>query len=173
MIRKASLLLAGAALGAIVAVSLTQTQFFAGSAAIAFVKQYAQFGLAESVPLYGAGFLTSAAYVHVQGQAADGVIASLHYVPSLDTEENRRFQSAYQAAYGKLGSEFAVQGYDAAHLIAQAIKDSGGDKQAFKALEDELLAARPRCARFYEVIADLIGSKRFRYAHCAHTHIAA
>ncbi|MCB1489093.1 MAG: S41 family peptidase [Bauldia sp.] len=33
MIRKASLLLAGAALGAIVAVSLTQTQFFAGSAA--------------------------------------------------------------------------------------------------------------------------------------------
>ena len=33
MIRKASLLLAGAALGAIVAVSLTQTQFFSGSAA--------------------------------------------------------------------------------------------------------------------------------------------
>ena len=35
MIRKASLLLAGAALGAIVAVTATQTRFFSGSEAIA------------------------------------------------------------------------------------------------------------------------------------------
>jgi len=39
-----------------------------------------------------------------------------------------------------------------------------GDKEAFQRLEAALLAKRPRCARFYEVIADLIGSKRFRYA---------
>ncbi|MEZ6187305.1 MAG: tetratricopeptide repeat protein [Planctomycetota bacterium] len=39
-----------------------------------------------------------------------------------------------------------------------------GDKARFKQLEDALLAKRPKCARFYEVIADLIGSKRFRYA---------
>ena len=106
--------------------------FFAGGAAIKYVKQYHEFGLAKDFPLYGAGFLTSAAYVHVQGAAADGIIASLHYVPALDTEENRRFQTAYQAKYGKVGSEFAVQGYDAAHLIAEAIKAAGSDKEAFK-----------------------------------------
>ncbi|MDX1528432.1 MAG: ABC transporter substrate-binding protein [Gammaproteobacteria bacterium] len=106
--------------------------FFAGGAAISFVKQYHEFGLAKDYPLYGAGFLTSAAYVHVQGEAADGIIASLHYVPALDTEENRRFQTAYQAKYGKVGSEFAVQGYDTAHLIIEAIKAAGDDKEAFK-----------------------------------------
>ncbi len=105
--------------------------FFAGGAAITFVKQYAAFGLAKEVPLYGAGFLTSAAYVHVQGQAADGIVASLHYVPGLDNTENNRFQSDYKKKFGKTGSEFAVQGYDAAHMIIEAIKASGGDKQAF------------------------------------------
>ena len=106
--------------------------FFAGGAAITFVKQYAAFGLASDVPLYGAGFLTSAAYVHVQGQAADGITASLHYVPGLDNAENNRFQADYKKAFGKTGSEFAVQGYDAAHMIVEAIKASGGDKEAFK-----------------------------------------
>ena len=96
--------------------------FFAGGAAIKYVTQYDEFGLAKDFPLYGAGFLTSAAYVQVQGKAADGIIASLHYVPALDTEENRRFQTAYQAKYGKVGSEFAVQGYDAAHLIIEATR---------------------------------------------------
>ena len=105
--------------------------FFAGSAAIAFVKQYKDFGIGKDIPLYGSGFLTSAAYVHVQGEAADGVTASLHYVPTIDTAENKRFQEAYQAKHeGKLGSEFAVAGYDAARLIIEAIKMSGGDKKA-------------------------------------------
>ncbi len=107
--------------------------FFAGGAAIAFVKQYAEFGAAKNLPLYGAGFLTSAAYVHVQGQAADGIVASLHYVPTIDNAENTRFQEGYQAAYeGKLGSEFSVAGYDAARLIIEAIAASGGDKAMFK-----------------------------------------
>ena len=107
--------------------------FFAGGAAINFVKQYAEFGAAKDLPLYGAGFLTSAAYVHVQGAAADGVIASLHYVPTIDNSENKRFQEGYQAAYeGKLGSEFGVAGYDAARLIIEAIAASGGDKEKFK-----------------------------------------
>ncbi len=107
--------------------------FFAGGAAIAFVKQYAEFGAAADLPLYGAGFLTSAAYVHVQGQAADGIVASLHYVPTIDNAENKRFQEGYQAAYeGKLGSEFGVAGYDAARLIIEAIAASGGDKAKFK-----------------------------------------
>jgi branched-chain amino acid transport system substrate-binding protein len=110
--------------------------FFAGGAAISFVKQYKEFGAAKDLPLYGAGFLTSAAYVHVQGEAADGIIASLHYVPTIDTPENKRFQDGYKAAYeGKLGSEFAVAGYDAAHVIVKAIAAAGGDKAKFK---DEL-----------------------------------
>ena len=119
--------------------------FFAGGAAITFVKQYHGFGIQKDIPLYGAGFLTSAAYVHVQGEAADGTVASLHYVPAIDTPENKRFQEGYQAAYeGKLGSEFAVQGYDAARLIIEAIKASGGDKAGFKAALSKVSFNGPR-----------------------------
>jgi branched-chain amino acid transport system substrate-binding protein len=71
--------------------------------------------------------------VHVQGQAADGVTASLHYFPGLNTQENRDFQAAYKAKFGgKTGSEFAVAGYDAARLVVEAIKAAGGDKARFK-----------------------------------------
>jgi len=105
--------------------------FYAGGAAIAFVKQYHDFGLKQDIPLYGAGFLTSPAYVNVQGEAADDVTVGLHYVPTIDTPENKRFQEAYQAAYGKEGSEFSVAGYDAARLVVEAVKASGGDKEKF------------------------------------------
>ncbi len=107
--------------------------FYAGGAAIAFVKQYHDFGVKDEIPLFGAGFLTSPAYVNVQGEAANGIVAGLHYVPSIDTPENKRFQEAYQAAHGKTGSEFAVAGYDAARLVVEAIKASGGDKEKFDA----------------------------------------
>ncbi len=118
--------------------------FFAGGAAITFVKQYHDFGVKKDIPLYGAGFLTSAAYVHVQGEAADGTVAALHYVPAIDTPENKKFQDAYQAAHGKTGSEFAVAGYDAAHLIVEAIKQAKGDEDAFKAALSKVQFNGPR-----------------------------
>ena len=107
--------------------------FFGGSAAITFVRQYHDFGLDQTLPLYGPGFLTSAAYVDVQGEAADGIVTALHYVPAIDTPENRRFQEGYQAAYGAVGSEYALAGYDAAHLVVEALRVSAGDPDAFAA----------------------------------------
>jgi branched-chain amino acid transport system substrate-binding protein len=118
--------------------------FFAGGAAITFVKQYHDFGIAKDIPLYGAGFLTSAAYVDVEGEAADGIVGALHYVPSLDTPENKTFQAAYQAKHGKVASEFAVQGYDSARLIIEAIRVSGGDKAAFVAALSKVSFNGPR-----------------------------
>lgn len=119
--------------------------FFAGGEAIAFVKQYADFGLKESIPLFGAGFLTSPAYVDVQGEAADGIVAGLHYVPSIDTPENHAFQEAFQAVSdGRKASEYAVQGYDAGRLIIEAIKQAGDDKEAFAAALSKISFTGPR-----------------------------
>lgn len=118
--------------------------FFAGGAAIAFVKQYHDFGLAKDMPLYGVGFLTSAAYVDVQGEAATGIVSSLHYSPGLETSENIAFQKSYQEKYGKVASEFSVQGYDAARVIIEAIKAAGDDKQAFKSALSKVSFTGPR-----------------------------
>ncbi len=105
--------------------------FFPGSAAINFVKQYHDFGIAKDVPLYAAGFLTSPSYVQVQGKAADGIISSLHYLLDLPYEENTKFKQAYESRYNKPASEFSVAGYDAARLVMEAWNKADGDKEAF------------------------------------------
>jgi len=114
--------------------------FFAGGQAIQFVKQYDQFGLKESVKLTGAGWLTSPLYVHAQGTAAEGILGILNYVPGIDSPENHAFQAAYQAEYGRVASEFAVQGYDTARLIVEALKITGGDASDRGALVDAMHA---------------------------------
>ena len=103
--------------------------FYAGGEAISFVKQYDSFGLKAELPLYGSGFLTSPLYVNAEGPAAEGVITALHYVPTIDTEANRVFAEAFTAATGRVPSEFAVQGYDAARALIEATKTGASDRE--------------------------------------------
>ncbi|HEX7008081.1 MAG TPA: ABC transporter substrate-binding protein [Alphaproteobacteria bacterium] len=114
--------------------------FYAGAEAINFIKQYAQFGLQDTIPLIGGGWLTSPLYVDAEGPAANGFIGSLNYTPGIETAENKAFQAAYQKRFGKVASEFAVQAYDAARFIVEALKKTGGktdDKAALvKALQE-------------------------------------
>lgn len=111
--------------------------FYAGGEAISFVKQYGSFGLAPDLPLYGSGFLTSPLYVAAEGDAAVGVKASLHYVPTLDNPVNAAFVEKYQAAHGKSPSEYTIQGYDAGQALMAAL-DSGatGGADLAKALSN-------------------------------------
>ncbi|GAA0285604.1 ABC transporter substrate-binding protein [Rhodovulum strictum] len=102
--------------------------FFAGGEAISFVKQYDSFGLKEAMPLYGAGFLTSPLYVEAEGPAAEGVIAALHYVPTIENAANAAFVAAFQAETGRVPSEYAVQGYDAARALVQATATGAADR---------------------------------------------
>ncbi|MBV2361484.1 ABC transporter substrate-binding protein [Thalassococcus sp. CAU 1522] len=104
--------------------------FYAGGEAIAFVKQYDSFGLKAELPLYGSGFLTSPLYVNAEGPAAEGVITALHYVPTIDNAENKAFAEAFTAETGRVPSEFAVQGYDAARALIEAAKTGATDREA-------------------------------------------
>lgn len=103
--------------------------FFAGGEAISFVKQYDSFGLAPDLPLYGAGFLTSQLYVDAQGAAAQGVTTALHYVPTIDNPANAAFVEAFRAETGRLPSEYAVQGYDTARALVEAVKSGATDRE--------------------------------------------
>ncbi|MCV2866869.1 ABC transporter substrate-binding protein [Defluviimonas sp. WL0075] len=103
--------------------------FYAGGEAIAFVKQYDSFGLKAELPLYGSGFLTSPLYVNAEGPAAEGVITALHYVPTIDNAENQAFAETFTAATGRVPSEFAVQGYDAARALIEATKTGAADRE--------------------------------------------
>jgi branched-chain amino acid transport system substrate-binding protein len=103
--------------------------FYAGGEAISFVKQYDSFGIKKDIPLFGSGFLTSSLYVKAEGQAAVGVKTSLHYVPTLDTPENKAFVEAFKAKFDRPPSEFAVQGYDAGRVLAESIKAGATDRE--------------------------------------------
>jgi branched-chain amino acid transport system substrate-binding protein len=118
--------------------------FYAGGEAISFVKQYDSFGLKAEIPLYGSGFLTSPLYVNAEGPAAEGVIASLHYLPVLDTPENQAFVEAFKAKTGRTASEYAVQGYDAGRLLIEAVKSGATDRATLAAALPKVKITSPR-----------------------------
>lgn len=98
--------------------------FYAGGEAVSFVQQYADFGLKDSIPLYGSGFLTEGSVLDAQGQAAVGVRTTLHYSTEIDNEYNAEFVQAYQDAYDELPTTYAVQTYDAANVLDRALTDA-------------------------------------------------
>lgn len=88
------------------------------------------FRLRDTMPLYSVGFLTAPLYLRAQDEAAEGVIGALHYLPTLDTPENKAFAAAYKAAYGgDMPSEYVVAGYDAGRLLLGAL-DAGAKGRA-------------------------------------------
>jgi branched-chain amino acid transport system substrate-binding protein len=99
--------------------------FYAGTAAVDFVKQYEQAGLKGTIPLYGAGFLTEGAVLAAQGPAATGVRTVMNYAPNLDNPANRGFAPAFQTKHQSAPNIYAVTGYDAALVLDQAIAAAG------------------------------------------------
>ncbi len=119
--------------------------FYAGSDAVRFVQQYSEFGL--EAPLFGTGYLTDADTLEAQGEAAVGVRTSLHYSPDLDNPQNEEFQGSFREAYDREASVYAVQGWDAAWLIGEAITATEGDtedKEALIAAMEEVEFESPR-----------------------------
>jgi branched-chain amino acid transport system substrate-binding protein len=100
--------------------------FFAGGGAVKFVKDYAAAGLNKTIPLVGPGFLTDGT-LEAQGEAAQGMLTTLHYADGLDNAKNKAFRAAYEKAYKAEPDVYAVQGYDAAQLLIIGMNAVKGD----------------------------------------------
>ncbi len=100
--------------------------FFAGGGAVKFVKDYAAAGLKKNIPLYGSGFLTDGT-LEAQGADADGIFTALHYADGLNTPRDNDFRLAYAKAYKLQPDVYAVQGYDAAQMLAIGLGAVKGD----------------------------------------------
>ncbi|MFN3611855.1 ABC transporter substrate-binding protein [Tepidimonas sp.] len=107
--------------------------FFAGGGAAKFLRDYAAAGLNRSIQLYGSGFLTEGV-LEAAGDAAEGVITTMHYSDSLDTPRNKQFRLNYAKTFKLQPDVYAVQGYDTALLLLQGAKAVGGDLSNKKAL---------------------------------------
>ena len=122
--------------------------FFAGGGAVKFVKDYAAAGLKKSIPLYGAGFLTDGT-LEAQGADADGLFTTLHYADSLNLPRDGAFRLAYAKTYKLQPDVYAVQGYDAAQMLAAGLAAVKGDlakKAEFAAAVEKAKIDSPRGA---------------------------
>ncbi|EHR72351.1 ABC-type branched-chain amino acid transport system, periplasmic component [Burkholderiales bacterium JOSHI_001] len=122
--------------------------FFAGGGAVKFVKDYDAAGLKKNIPLYGAGFLTDGT-LEAQGASADGLFTALHYGDSLDNAKDKAFRLAYAKTYKLQPDVYAVQGYDAAQILATglgAVKGDTSKKADFAAAVQKARIDSPRGA---------------------------
>jgi branched-chain amino acid transport system substrate-binding protein len=110
--------------------------FFAGGGAAKFIKDYSAAGLRKQIPLFGSGFLTDGVLDAVDN-AAEGLETTLHYGDGLNTKRDREFRSAYSKAFKAEPDVYAVQGFDAALLLAAGLDAVKGDMTKKK----ELIAA--------------------------------
>ena len=122
--------------------------FFAGGGAVKFVKDYAAAGLKKTIPLYASGFLTEGT-IEAQGADADGILSTMHYADSLDSPKDKAFRLAYAKGYKLQPDVYAVQGYDAAQILAigmNAVKGDVSKKADFAAAVEKTKIDSPRGA---------------------------
>ncbi|HEY9222942.1 MAG TPA: ABC transporter substrate-binding protein [Variovorax sp.] len=120
--------------------------FFAGGGAVKFVKDYAAAGLSKTIPLYGPGFLTDGT-LDAQGDSAQGMLTTLHYADGLNTPRDNSFRAAYAKAFKLQPDVYAVQGYDAAQILAIGLDATKGDiskKAEFAAAVEKAKIDSPR-----------------------------
>lgn len=115
--------------------------FFAGAGAAKFVRDYDAAGLRRSTPLIGSGFLTDGV-LEAQGPAAQGLQTALHYADGLNTPRDNKFRAAYAVRYKLQPDVYAVQGYDAAQILAAGLSAVRGDVKQ----REPMLAAMRRAS---------------------------
>ena len=102
--------------------------FFSGTDALNYVKQFDQYGLKKDMQIVGAGFLTETDVLPGQGKSALDAKTTLHWSTALDNPVNKKFMADYAKRFpGKDVDVFAMQGYDAARIIVEALNAVKGD----------------------------------------------
>ena len=100
--------------------------FLPGGMGINFVKQYAQAGLSDSIPLFGPAFSFDERILKAVGDSAVGVMNGSQWSHDLDNAANNAFVAAFRDKYGRTPTLYASQGFDAANLIGSALESTGG-----------------------------------------------
>jgi branched-chain amino acid transport system substrate-binding protein len=100
--------------------------FMPGGMGVSLVKQFKQAGLADQIPFLSA-FTVDESTLPAQQDAAIGMLGGSDWAPDLDTPQNKKFVSEYEAAYHSVPATYAMQAYDSAMLIDSAVKAVKGD----------------------------------------------
>ncbi len=100
--------------------------FLPGGMGIQFVKQYAQSGLREKIPLYSA-FTVDETTLPAIADAAEGNYEVGFWSPDLDNPRNKEFVAKFREKYKYYPSFYAAQSFDAIVMIDAAVAAVKGD----------------------------------------------
>jgi branched-chain amino acid transport system substrate-binding protein len=109
--------------------------FMPGGLGINLLNMYIQAGLRDKIPVISA-FTADEATLPVLKDNAVGIYGVLTWTPNMDSPANKKFVSAYEAAYNAVPASYAMQAYDAAMLInsaVTAVKGNLADQSAVRA----------------------------------------
>ena len=115
--------------------------FYPGKHGPAFIKQYEQAGLSDSIDLYTVFTVDALSLPRFQAAEMNGVLGTTmtqFWAADIDVEANKKFVDGFKANYGKYPSFYAAQSYDAVMFIKGAIDATGGDVSDVDALRAEL-----------------------------------
>lgn len=115
--------------------------FLPGGLGVNFIKQFAGAGLGEKIQLFAPGFSADEDVISAVGEPMLGIQNTSQWGHDMDNAANRRFVADFEAAYGRLPTLYAAQGYDTARLIAGAVDKLGGDLSNEQAVREALRAA--------------------------------
>jgi branched-chain amino acid transport system substrate-binding protein len=111
--------------------------YFPGFQAGLFAKQFVERGMDKSaIRIIGPGDLTDDDELPGMTDAMLGIVTAHHYSAIHDSPLNKTYVADFEKAYGKRPNFVSVGGYDAMHLIFEALKKTGGKTDG-----DALIAA--------------------------------
>jgi branched-chain amino acid transport system substrate-binding protein len=109
----------------------------AGNFAGVFARQFVERGMDKSgIRIIGHGDLTDDDELPGMTDAVLGIVTANHYSAIHDSALNKAYVADFERTYGKRPGTISVGGYDAMHLIFEALKKTGG-----KADGDSMIAA--------------------------------
>lgn len=100
--------------------------FYPGGMGIQFLRQYAQAGLRDQIPLYSVYTVDELSIPAVK-DAAIGQWETRFWSPDLKNAANEKFVGDYKKKYGSLPSFYGAQSYDGMMLIAAAVSAVKGN----------------------------------------------
>jgi branched-chain amino acid transport system substrate-binding protein len=134
-------------------------QGFAGSGPLAFMKQYANFGLKTPVVTGETG--GDDALLHAFGDEAVGMISCAPYTLDLQTDGNQKFVKAIMAQFNVVPGFYAAGLYVNCDVVEGGLKGAGGstaDKEKFMAaLKAVNLPDTPRGPIKFDHLGNVIG----------------
>ena len=109
-----------------------------GGNGIRFLQQWQEFGLKDTLPIYGLCALTDEALLKSMGDEALELVTPLHWSAALDTSDAQAFVKKFRDEYKYPPGYRAESGYVTGQVIARALENTGGNPGSAKGVADAL-----------------------------------